>query len=68
MQSIPGPLVSDRWLARQLGDPAIVVLDATVQLDPPSSPNEPYEVRSGRPGWQGAHLPGSRFADLVDAL
>jgi thiosulfate/3-mercaptopyruvate sulfurtransferase len=68
METITGPLVSDRWLAEHLGDPAVVVLDATVQLDPPRSPNEPYEVRSGRPGWQGAHLPGSRFADLVDAL
>jgi thiosulfate/3-mercaptopyruvate sulfurtransferase len=68
MQTIPGPLVSDRWLAEHLADPDIVVLDATVHLDPPSSPNEPYDVRSGRRGWEQAHVPGSRFADLVDAL
>jgi thiosulfate/3-mercaptopyruvate sulfurtransferase len=68
MQTITGPLVSGRWLAEHLADADIVVLDATVHLDPPSSPNEPYDVRSGRLGWEEAHVPGSRFADLVDAL
>ncbi|MDX6567857.1 MAG: thiosulfate/3-mercaptopyruvate sulfurtransferase [Gaiellales bacterium] len=68
MDAIPGPLVSDRWLAERLGDPEIVVLDVTVHLDAPTSPHEPYDVRSGRADWEGAHVPGSRFADLVDAL
>ena len=31
-------------------------------------PDEPYDVRSGRPEWERAHIPGSRFADLVDEL
>jgi thiosulfate/3-mercaptopyruvate sulfurtransferase len=68
MQMIPGPLVSERWLAEHLAEPDIVVLDATVHLDPPSAPDEPYDVRSGRPGWEHAHVPGSRFADLADGL
>jgi thiosulfate/3-mercaptopyruvate sulfurtransferase len=68
MEMRPGPLVSDRWLAERLGDADVVVLDATVHLDPPTSPDEPYDVRSGRPQWERAHIPGSRFADLVGAL
>lgn len=68
METLPGPLVSDHWLALHLGDADLVVLDATVHLDPPTEPDEPYAVRSGLPGWQQSHLPGSRFADLVDEL
>jgi thiosulfate/3-mercaptopyruvate sulfurtransferase len=68
MQTMIGPLVSAASLAQRLGDDDIVVLDATVHLDPPSSPDEPYAVRSGRPDWAQGHLPGSRFADLVDEL
>jgi thiosulfate/3-mercaptopyruvate sulfurtransferase len=68
MQMTTGPLVSCRWLAERVGAGEIVVLDATVHLDPPTSASEPYSVRSGRPGWERAHVPGSRFADLVEAL
>jgi thiosulfate/3-mercaptopyruvate sulfurtransferase len=63
-----GPLVTDAWLTERGGDSDVVVLDATVYLDPPSRPDEPYDVRSGLPEWERAHVPGSRFADLVDAL
>jgi thiosulfate/3-mercaptopyruvate sulfurtransferase len=63
-----GPLVSDTWLAERGGDADVVVLDATVYLDPPTPPGEPYDVRSGRAEWERAHVPGSRFADLVEAL
>jgi thiosulfate/3-mercaptopyruvate sulfurtransferase len=63
-----GPLVSAAWLAERGGDADVAVLDATVYLDPPTAPGEPYDVRSGRPEWERAHVPGSHFADLVDAL
>ena len=68
MGILTGPLVTAGWLDGRLGRADIVVLDATVYLDPPSAPDAPYDVRSGRADWEGAHVPGSRFADLVDAL
>jgi thiosulfate/3-mercaptopyruvate sulfurtransferase len=68
MQMTTGPLVSDAWLAEHLTAADLVVLDATVHLDPPSAPDEPYHVRSGRADWERAHLPGSRFADLAGEL
>ncbi|MEO9177230.1 MAG: hypothetical protein ABI317_17080 [Gaiellales bacterium] len=63
-----GPLVSTDWLAAHLGDPALVVLDATVQLDAPQRADLPYEVRSGRADWLRAHIPTSRFADIPGEL
>jgi thiosulfate/3-mercaptopyruvate sulfurtransferase len=66
MMDLPiGPLVSADWLAAH---PDVVVLDATVHLDAPKRDDEPYDVRSGRPGWQRAHIPGSRFADIPGEL
>jgi thiosulfate/3-mercaptopyruvate sulfurtransferase len=68
MERMIGPLVSAGWLAQRLGDPDIVVLDATVHLDPPTSAGEPYAIRSGASGWAGSHIAGSRFADLIGEL
>ncbi len=51
-------LVSTAWLADRLGDPGLVVLDATyiaVQADPPR--DEAVEHAA-------AHIPGARFLDL----
>ncbi len=64
----PRPLVSAAWLAERLGEPGLVVLDATAHLDPPSAPGRPYDVRSGRADWQRAHIEGSRFADIPGEL
>ncbi len=52
------PLVSTAWLADRLGDPGLIVLDATyvaVQTDPPR--DEASEFAAG-------HIPGARFLDL----
>jgi thiosulfate/3-mercaptopyruvate sulfurtransferase len=68
METTIGPLVSADWLALMLADAGLVVLDATVHLDPPRSAHEPYDVRSGRADWQREHIPGSRFADLIGEL
>ena len=62
------PLVSPAWLAERLGEPGLVVLDATVHLDPPTAAGRPYDVRSGRAGWERAHIAGSHFADVAGAL
>jgi thiosulfate/3-mercaptopyruvate sulfurtransferase len=53
-------LVDVGWLASNLADPALRVLDATVQIDPGVG------IRSGRPDWARAHVPGSGFADLFE--
>jgi thiosulfate/3-mercaptopyruvate sulfurtransferase len=68
MQMRFGPLVSGDWLAPRLADAGLVVLDATVHLDAPSVPGEPYDIRSGLADWHCEHLPGSRFADLIGEL
>ncbi|MEO9190192.1 MAG: 3-mercaptopyruvate sulfurtransferase [Acetobacteraceae bacterium] len=50
------PLVSTEWLATQLGNPDLVVFDATKYL-----PNEP---KDGRAEYLAAHIPGARYFDI----
>ena len=63
--TVPGPLVSTEWLAGRLGDPAVVVLDATV-LAVVADGTLTWE--SGRAQYDAAHIPGSRFADILGAF
>jgi thiosulfate/3-mercaptopyruvate sulfurtransferase len=49
-------LVSTAWLAEHLGDPGLVVLDASAHL--PDAKREP------RAEFVAAHIPGARFLDL----
>ena len=50
------PLVSTEWLAKRLGDPDLVVLDATMYL-----PNEP---KDGYAEFLAGHIPGARYFDI----
>ncbi len=50
------PLVSTAWLAERLGQPGLVVLDATKYL-----PNEP---KDGHAEFLTARIPGARFFDI----
>jgi thiosulfate/3-mercaptopyruvate sulfurtransferase len=59
-------LVSTSWLAAELGQADLRVLDCTVLLAP--QPVGGYSVESGRAAWEKAHIPGSGFADLTDDL
>ena len=59
-------LVSTSWLASQLGQADLRVLDCTVLLAP--QPAGGYRVESGRAAWEQAHIPGSAFADLAADL
>jgi thiosulfate/3-mercaptopyruvate sulfurtransferase len=68
MRSPTGPLVSAGWLAENLGAPGLVLLDTTVHLDAPAAPDRPYDVRSGRAGFERAHIRGARFADIPGEL
>lgn len=60
-------LVDVHWLQAHLGDPTLVVLDATVRLPSPAFDGD-YRVASGYDGWLQAHIPGSQHADLVTEL
>jgi thiosulfate/3-mercaptopyruvate sulfurtransferase len=59
------PLVSVEWLRGRLHDESIVVLDATVYIDPAPEGRARGEFRSGLDQYiESGHIPGSRFADL----
>ncbi|MFD7001361.1 sulfurtransferase [Streptomyces mirabilis] len=64
---LPGPLVDDVWLAGRLGDPRLVVLDATALLPSPRHDGD-HRSDSGRAEWAERHIPGSRHADLTGEL
>lgn len=53
----PGPVVSARWLAGRLGDPAIRIVDATVHLADTG--------RNARTEYLHGHIPGAAFLDFV---
>ena len=55
MSQVP-PLVSTAWLAERLGQPGIVVLDATYHL-----PNVPRDARAE---YAREHIPGALFFDV----
>ncbi len=51
-----GPLVTADWLAGALGNPDLVVLDATYYL--------PNEAKDAQALFAGAHIAGARFFDI----
>lgn len=56
---LPTPLVSTAWLARHLGEPGLVVLDASWYL--------PQQQRDPRAEFLAGHVPGARWFDLDGA-
>ncbi len=50
------PLISTDWLAGQLGDPDLIVFDATYYL--------PTEGKDGAEEFARTHIPGARFFDI----
>ncbi|AHH99084.1 3-mercaptopyruvate sulfurtransferase [Kutzneria viridogrisea] len=60
---LPASLVTTGWLAQHLGEPDLLVLDASVQM----VPTPPHRVPM-REAYREAHLPGAVFADLVNDL
>lgn len=61
------PLVDASRLAAHLGDPDLVVLDATVDLARPEHDGD-HRSASGREGWVLARVPGSVHLDLLHDL
>ena len=59
------PLVGTGWLAAELGRPDLRVLECTVHL---RRGDDGYILDTGWPDWAEGHIPGSVFADLIQAL
>lgn len=60
-------LIDVTTLDAHRGDPAVRIFDATVLLQRPPE-GGPYEVVSGRAGYDRGHVPGAAFADLAGDL
>jgi thiosulfate/3-mercaptopyruvate sulfurtransferase len=58
--------VETDWLAANLENPALRVLECTTILHP--RPDGGYQAESGRATWAAGHIPRSGFADLTDDL
>ncbi len=65
IEKLPSPLVETTWLANHLNEPNVRIVDSTVFLRP--SPAG-LTIESGRATWAQGHIPGSGFADLVEAF
>lgn len=59
-------LVTPAWLHARLDDPSVRVLDCTTWMTP--QPVGPSTIRSGRPDWARAHIPGADHVCMVADL
>lgn len=59
-------LVSADWLKQHLDDPDLVVLDATVIVEPDAEGN--LHSINGRASYESGHIPTAGFADLMGDL
>ena len=59
-------LVTTEWLARQIADPDLVVLDCTVRVEPAKEGG--FRILNGRADYEAGHIPGAGFADLAGEL
>ncbi len=61
-----GSLVSAEWLLEHIDDPDIVVIDATVLIEPDGGGN--LLSVNGRESYEAGHIPGAVFGDLLGDL
>lgn len=59
-------LVSAAWLREHLDDPDLVVIDATVLIEPDGSGN--LLSLNGRESFEAGHIPGAVFADFMGEI
>ena len=59
-------LVSVQWLKEHLGDPDLVVIDATVIVESDAAGN--FQSVNGRANYEAGHIPTAGFADLLGEL
>lgn len=58
----PEFLVETDWLAANLSNPNVVVLDCTTHLR--VQPSGPYRIEPGRADFEKGHIPGAQFCDV----
>ncbi len=58
-------LVTTEWLAAELGEQDLCVLECTVYL---RRGETGLFLETAQPDWVSSHIPGSAFADLIDSL
>ena len=63
---MPDTLVDAEWLKKHLDDPDLVVLDASVIVEPDEAGN--LRVINGRANYESGHIPNAGFADLMGDL
>ena len=59
----PEYLVETEWLAQNLNNPEVLVLDCTTHLIP--DPKITYQVKPGREDFETGHIPGALFVDML---
>src|ERR1700733_10850631 len=59
----PEYLVETEWLAQNLNNPDVLVLDCTTHLIP--DPKITYQVVPGREDFEKGHIPGAQFVDML---
>ncbi|MBM3514472.1 MAG: sulfurtransferase [Alphaproteobacteria bacterium] len=62
----PSLLVETGWLARNLGNPTIKIVDCNVVMA--IQPDGRYDIKKGVADWTAAHIPGAVFVDLLEEL
>ena len=65
-QSEMDSLVDVPWLEAHIDDPDLVILDASVTIEPDEETG--YRIVNGRPAFEQGHIPGAAFADLMGDL
>lgn len=60
-----GPLIETRWLHEHLDDADLRILDCTVTMQ---ITDKEYRFASGRDEYDGGHIPGSVFVDILNDL
>ncbi|MBT8108426.1 MAG: sulfurtransferase [Gammaproteobacteria bacterium] len=56
-------LVTAEWLKEHIGDPDLIVIDASVIVKPDDAGS--IQLESGRATYEAGHIPSARFADLL---
>jgi thiosulfate/3-mercaptopyruvate sulfurtransferase len=59
-------LVETAWLARNLKNPKLRIVDCNVRMT--VKPEGGYSIEPGLADWRAAHIPGSQFIDLISEL
>jgi thiosulfate/3-mercaptopyruvate sulfurtransferase len=65
-QSELDSLVDVQWLKAHIDDPDLVIVDASVTIEPDEETG--YRIVNGRPAFEQGHIPGAAFADLMGEL